>query len=35
MGYASIAYAEIAAAENNKSDHLAALDEAAEQVLGC
>ena len=33
MGYASIAY-EIAAAENKKSDHLAALDEAAEQVLG-
>ena len=33
MGYASIGY-EIAAAENKKSDHLAALDEAAEQVLG-
>ena len=33
MGYASIAY-EIAAAENKKGDHLAALDEAAEQVLG-
>jgi hypothetical protein len=33
MGYASIAY-EIAAAENKKSDHLTALDEAAEQVLG-
>ncbi|MBC16581.1 MAG: hypothetical protein CL942_15770 [Desulfovibrio sp.] len=33
MGYASIAY-EIAATENKKGDHLAALDEAAEQVLG-
>jgi len=33
MGYASIAY-EIAAAENKKSDHLAALDEAVETALG-
>ena len=33
MGYASIAY-EIAAAENKKSDHLTALDEAAEKLLG-
>ena len=33
MGYASIGY-EIAAAENKKSDHLTALDQAAEQVLG-
>jgi len=33
MGYASIAY-EIAAAENKKSDHLAALDDAVEKALG-
>lgn len=33
MGYASIAY-EIAATENKKSDHLAALDDAAEKLLG-
>ena len=33
MGYASIAY-EIAAAENKKGDHLAALDDAAEKLLG-
>tara|TARA_B100000035_G_scaffold52251_1_gene40834 strand:- start:294 stop:677 length:384 start_codon:yes stop_codon:yes gene_type:complete len=33
MGYASIAY-EIAATENQKGDHLAALDDAAEKLLG-
>lgn len=33
MGYASIGY-EIAAVENKKSDHLAALDDAAEKLLG-